>query len=478
MSLASYLTCRLGLRIAPSTLFLRPGSIRHYTSTDVTPSRKSARKSAKKKSTGKPSDTTNVEATKNITKPKEPPADVEAFIENLDNRAFNDIVKEDVRILAGLQPKGLELTKTELTELANELRSLPPDKIEDGCWEEKDDINEFRSVVLQQKRTVNMKRAGRTPTMQALVMVGNGQGVGGFAVGKAIEVSDAVEKATKKAAKRLYHIDRFEDRTIHHSVRQKFCKTTIHMRPAPKGYGMTANHTMMQLCELVGINDIIVDVMGRQNQLNLLRTAFMAFGSQRPVLERAGGMGKCVLRYFSPEFPPALVAVNPRVDPYQGTILARSLPREVTITTNQWLRKFPLDPSAENWKLARAVRRVLLRVDFEIELRQKDFLESQKKGSVQGLNLGADLLGSLGWGFQDKLEQKDPALMELIKALRIDDKIPLLLEAERCIKSYPDICSWIRAMPLKSDPSFTVMYPNHPAPFAFDMGRTLYADLV
>ena len=35
-------------------------------------------------------------------------------------------------------------------------------------------------IVLQVKRTVNMKRAGRTPTIQALVMVGNRNGIAGW----------------------------------------------------------------------------------------------------------------------------------------------------------------------------------------------------------------------------------------------------------------------------------------------------------
>ena len=47
----------------------------------------------------------------------------------------------------------------------------------------------------------------------AMVVVGNGRGVVGFATGKANEVGPAIEKATKKAAS-LTFVERFENHTI------------------------------------------------------------------------------------------------------------------------------------------------------------------------------------------------------------------------------------------------------------------------
>jgi hypothetical protein len=46
----------------------------------------------------------------------------------------------------------------------------------------------------QTKRTINMKTGGRRPTMNALVVVGNGHGAVGFAMGKAANMQNAVNR--------------------------------------------------------------------------------------------------------------------------------------------------------------------------------------------------------------------------------------------------------------------------------------------
>lgn len=58
---------------------------------------------------------------------------------------------------------------------------------------------------------------GRVYTMKALVIVGNEKGLGGFGIGQAplFKTNIAIIRAMKRAAKRLFYIERLEDRTIY-----------------------------------------------------------------------------------------------------------------------------------------------------------------------------------------------------------------------------------------------------------------------
>ncbi len=55
-----------------------------------------------------------------------------------------------------------------------------------------------------------------------MVVVGNGNGVLGWGQGKAAEVSDAVQKAYRRACKNLYPIPRYNEHTIPRPTNAKF----------------------------------------------------------------------------------------------------------------------------------------------------------------------------------------------------------------------------------------------------------------
>ena len=74
----------------------------------------------------------------------------------------------------------------------------------------------------------------------ALVVVGNGDGVVGFATGKGKDVAMAVEKAYSRASRSLVYIERFENSTIFHEQEAKHCKTKIVLMPAKAGTGFGA----------------------------------------------------------------------------------------------------------------------------------------------------------------------------------------------------------------------------------------------
>ena len=87
-------------------------------------------------------------------------------------------------------------------------------------------VKSLQQKVIDVNRTCKVTKGGGLMNFTAMVVVGNGRGVVGFATGKANEVGPAIEKATKKkAARSLTFVERFENHTIFHELRGKCGKT-------------------------------------------------------------------------------------------------------------------------------------------------------------------------------------------------------------------------------------------------------------
>lgn len=75
-------------------------------------------------------------------------------------------------------------------------------------------LDGFDTKVLELKTVFNMKgNFGRKRRQAAMVVVGNGQGLAGFALGKAPEGRSALRKAKNRAAQKLMYIKLFRDHT-------------------------------------------------------------------------------------------------------------------------------------------------------------------------------------------------------------------------------------------------------------------------
>ena len=54
---------------------------------------------------------------------------------------------------------------------------------------------------------------GRTRRISAFVITGNGNGLAGFALGKALMGTAALRKAKNRAAQKLMHVERYNNHT-------------------------------------------------------------------------------------------------------------------------------------------------------------------------------------------------------------------------------------------------------------------------
>ncbi|KAF9566885.1 28S ribosomal protein S5, mitochondrial [Mortierella alpina] len=160
----------------------------------------------------------------------------------------------------------------------------------------KDDLKKFLKRALVVKRTSNMTTAGKIPSMYALVVVGNGEGIAGYGEGKDDEVARAVRKATNRAMRNLTAFDRYDDRTIYHDIDHKFHATNIQFRSRPPGFGNRCNHYIHEICSCIGILDISAKVWGSRNPMNVIKATFEALGQKQKLPEDiARGRGKRVV---------------------------------------------------------------------------------------------------------------------------------------------------------------------------------------
>ncbi|KAI8876183.1 ribosomal protein S5 domain 2-like protein [Backusella circina FSU 941] len=141
--------------------------------------------------------------------------------------------------------------------------------------------SELMKKALVIKRVVNMNGKGKQPSMYALVVVGNGNGLAGYGEGKDEEASRAVRKATNRAIKNMRYFDRYDNRTVAMDLTHKFHATTLELRARPPGFGIRTNHHVHEICRCIGIQDISAKVRGSTTPMNVIKATFEALSSQK-----------------------------------------------------------------------------------------------------------------------------------------------------------------------------------------------------
>lgn len=134
---------------------------------------------------------------------------------------------------------------------------------------------EFEEVVVNIGRVTKVVKGGRRFRFNALVVVGNKDGVVGFGLGKAKEVPDAIKKAIDDAFKNLITVN-IKGTTIAHDINEKYNASKILLRPASEGTGVIAGGAARPVIELAGIKDILTKSLGSNNPYNVVRATINA----------------------------------------------------------------------------------------------------------------------------------------------------------------------------------------------------------
>ena len=131
-------------------------------------------------------------------------------------------------------------------------------------------------------RIIKVVKGGRRMRFNAVVIVGDGNGTVGFGTGKAKEVADAVNKATKDAEKNLVRVPIYRS-TIPHEVIGHFGSGRVLMKPAVPGTGISAGGPVRTIMELAGVQDVLTKCLGSNTRINVVRATFNGLKQLRSV---------------------------------------------------------------------------------------------------------------------------------------------------------------------------------------------------
>ena len=134
---------------------------------------------------------------------------------------------------------------------------------------------ELKDRLVAINRVTKVTKGGRTFSFSAIVVVGNEDGVVGWGLGKASEVTTAIAKGVDAAKKNLVKIPVLKG-TIPHEQLAKFGGARVFLKPASSGTGVKAGGAMRAVLESVGIHNILAKSKGSSNPHNLVKATFNA----------------------------------------------------------------------------------------------------------------------------------------------------------------------------------------------------------
>jgi small subunit ribosomal protein S5 len=130
------------------------------------------------------------------------------------------------------------------------------------------------------QRVTKVTKGGRTFSFSAIVVVGNEDGIVGYGLGKANEVTTAIAKGVEDAKKNLIKVPAYKG-TIPHEQIAKYGGAQVFLKPATSGTGVKAGGAMRAVLESVGIKDVLAKSKGSSNPHNLVKATFNALIQMR-----------------------------------------------------------------------------------------------------------------------------------------------------------------------------------------------------
>lgn len=158
-----------------------------------------------------------------------------------------------------------------------------PEKVSDGLEKRMVNLNAISKVT----------KGGKTLRYDALMVVGDKNGKVGIGLAKALDVTQAIEKATLVAKKHMISVC-IDGTTIPHDIIGKFGTTKVIMMPSREGKGIIAGGAVRDVVELAGIKDITTKLYGSNNPVNCVKATFEGLKSLRTAEQIAAIRGKTV----------------------------------------------------------------------------------------------------------------------------------------------------------------------------------------
>lgn len=157
---------------------------------------------------------------------------------------------------------------------------------------------ELKETVVNINRVAKVTKGGRTFSFNAIVVVGDGNGIVGHGLGKAGEVIDAIQKGIEDAKKNLIKVPIINS-TIPHEQYGKYSGGRVFMRPAAHGTGVIAGGAMRAVFESAGIHDVLAKSKGSSNPHNVVKATVDALSKLRDAYTVAEQRGTSLNKVFN-----------------------------------------------------------------------------------------------------------------------------------------------------------------------------------
>ena len=144
----------------------------------------------------------------------------------------------------------------------------------------KADNSELKDRLVAVNRVTKVTKGGRTFSFSAIIVVGDENGTVGYGLGKAKEVSVAIQKGIEDAKKNLIHVPVLKG-TIPHAQEGKYSGSVVFMKPAAPGTGVIAGGAMRAVLESIGVKNVLAKSKGSSNPHSVVKATINALSQMR-----------------------------------------------------------------------------------------------------------------------------------------------------------------------------------------------------
>ncbi len=157
---------------------------------------------------------------------------------------------------------------------------------------------ELKDRLVAVNRVTKVTKGGRTFSFSAIVVVGNENGIVGFGLGKAKEVTSAIQKGIDDAKKNLIQVPILKG-TIPHAQEGRYSGSLVFMKPATPGTGIIAGGAMRAVLETVGVHNVLAKSKGSSNPHSVVKATVHALSQLRDAYSVAQVRGISLDKVFN-----------------------------------------------------------------------------------------------------------------------------------------------------------------------------------
>ncbi len=156
---------------------------------------------------------------------------------------------------------------------------------------------ELKDRLVAINRVTKVTKGGRTFSFSAIVVVGNENGIVGYGLGKANEVTTAISKGIEDAKKNLVKVPVING-TLPHEQLSHYGGADVFIAPASHGTGVKAGGAMRAVLESVGVKDCLAKSKGSSNPHNVVKATIAALLELRDAYNVANERGVSLEKVF------------------------------------------------------------------------------------------------------------------------------------------------------------------------------------